>query len=212
MNKKAVIVSSIALLVTSGVLASFSLRKTSNLNNVSATQKSVLFDATHGLPEGGAGIYGGPSIKYSYTTSVSGSDDIEVKAYCTNQQESYIGNITIGGNHFLTYGDDNDKKITFEIGLNNITNVSIVYGHTNTVFLYLYVNFYDENGIRLGSVEDQTSNKEEVVLSKQFNIDVTSLNYGSAVRSIKGICFPWTGTTFTPDVAYVDSVSLTWNC
>lgn len=214
MKNKGILALSLVGVAAIATSAAFVLSHNFNIQTaVKATDKEITFDATHHLPDLGPGEY--TNQRNEYTTSIEGSDDIQVTAYCMNRLEGATRNINLGGDHLATFGASEGSeyggKLMFEIGLNNITHLSVDYGNAIPVFIYLDVTLYDEDGAELKYLEDRTSENDEVVASKVFDLDVSTLSLAKAVRKVQLKLYPWTGNIAYNEM-FLNSVTVNWSC
>lgn len=209
--KKGILFVSIASVAA--IIGSFAFalnNKDIHIEVAKAADKSIILDGTHGLPTP-AGEFDAPK-SYQVTSYTGAGDPVDVLARAILPGGGANTSFSLGGDHFMSNyhssGSSNARLIT-EIGLNNITNLSISYGTSINQYMSVDVYLYDEYGAQLGSyLSDNTG--VDTATTKVFNIDVAALSLQTEVRKAEIWVIPFMASdngTF-----FIDSISATWSC
>ena len=211
--KKGLLIASIASItaVAGGLaFAVANANKGIRFEAVKAEEKSIVFDGTHSLPSP-AGVFNAPN-SYQVTSYTGSGDPVDVLTKAIAPGSGGNRSYNVGGSYFMSNYDEggsSNARLITEIGLNNVTALSVQYGTTENAYMECLIDLYDEDGSSLTpTISDNTG--ADVAITKTVTLDFDKLALEKPVRKIE--IWAYTNATLDNGTYFIKSVSASWSC
>ncbi len=216
--KKGLIIASIAsvMAITAGCAFAISANKGIRFEAAKATDKSFTFDKSVGAAQFD-GIDNDTVVERSVVTGVSSNIETSVSLISSGDEQ---GKVFDDGTNFakMPGGGLTDPKFHIEIGLNNVTGVSVVFGllknddpstqYTTATQVGCIISIYDELGYVDGTSSCGTDNMDKVnTLSWVKSGEETKIGE----RAVIEVWVP-DGFVYYADPLFVRSITVNWSC
>ena len=194
------------------VFGGLALGKNSSFEPVKATDKEFVFDATVGAEQFDGHFTASYPAEISVVTGI-GSNLETCVSLPKNPPYDFAVGYGDNGRFVRSWETYSSSDFNVEIGVNNLTNVAVVYGCEKTTYtlateIHCYIDVKDEDG----DWHNDVSGSSGSAFNTDLNLSWTKTTETYIVKAVRIRVGASEGSIYWGEPLYIKSITLNWSC